>query len=57
MPAPEFKPYQVVFNPDGTVDSVAELPAEPEKKRVIVVRAETATQAEHMAEELYSLAK
>lgn len=49
--------YQVIFNSDGTVDSVQLLPSEPVQKRVLFVRADNSTKAEKTAKALYSLAK
>ena len=49
--------YQVTFNPDGTVLSVQPLPEEPEKRRILFVRATDTTKAEKTAKALYSLAK
>ena len=57
MPAPDYKLFQVIFDAEGEIESTTELPAEPEKKRVLLVRAETEHQAESIAEDLYSLAK
>lgn len=52
-----FNSYQVIYNSDGTLDSIVQLPTEPEKKRVIVVRASNEVRAEIAAKLLYSLAK
>lgn len=49
--------YQVTFNADGTIDSTHVLPAEPEKKRVILVRETSLAKAQKAAKTLYSLAK
>lgn len=53
-----FHQYQVTFNEEGEIETVIQLPAEANpRKRTIVVRAETQNQAEHAAEDLYSLAE
>lgn len=51
------KQYQVTFTEDGEIESTVQLPAEPERKRVILVREATKAHAERAAERLYSLAK
>jgi hypothetical protein len=53
-----FHNWQVTFDEDGDIETVIELPDDTTpRKRTITVRAETQNQAEHVAEDLYSLAK
>jgi hypothetical protein len=53
-----FNTYQVTLDEDGEAESTLQLLVpEPEKKRVITVRAETPNQARKIAEDLFSLAK
>lgn len=53
-----FHQYQVTFDEDGEIEHVIQLPDEATpKKRTITVRAETQNQAEHIAEDLRSLAE
>jgi hypothetical protein len=48
--------YQVTYKADGEIERVIELPEEPEKKRTLIVRAESVRDAKRKAELLYSLA-
>jgi hypothetical protein len=48
--------YQVMFDVDGEVESITQLPDETPRKRAIIVREETPTKARQRAEELYTLA-
>jgi hypothetical protein len=52
-----FSKYQVTFDETGEVESTIQLPAEPAKRRVIIVREETPNKARQVAEKLYSLAE
>lgn len=49
--------YQVTYNPDGTIADCLQLPDEPQKKRVIFVRAASVHEAKRTAQDLYSLAQ
>lgn len=51
------KLFQIVYKPDGTVDSCQEMPPEPEKKRVLFIREVSAAKATALAAALFSLAK
>lgn len=51
------KLFQIIYKPDGTVDSCQEMPPEPEKKRVLFIREVSAAKATALAAALFSLAK
>jgi hypothetical protein len=51
------KLYQVTLDENGDAITALELPQEPAKNRVILVREDTANKAKRRAESLFSLAK
>lgn len=51
------KQYQATYSEAGHVESVQELPPETPRKRTLVVRAKTKSEAIEAAKRLYSLAK
>lgn len=49
--------YQITYNPDGSIESVHPLPAEPARKRVLFIRETSEVKARQVAKLLFSLAK
>ena len=52
-----FHKYQVQFDEDGEIVKVIQLPDEPARKRVIIVREETENKARKVAADLYTYAE